>query len=556
VLFPYLHTILHFSLLHRRESRHALAAEIGRLLETILASFAVPVTVAADAPIATVVAAIVAQLSATSPSALAAWSREALQWGACCGDLQLAALSCDVFAAVLSAASPSDATPLMLAVQAVLAAAGDDPPPDVWTYVRAALLALAAIANVAAASGAASVLLYLFDFAAHFVAAPSISTATAALRVMSVFIATGAVSSPEQIMPHLTGISALLPAGFNDGAVCRFLTALVVNLPPASAGSLKALSLALLLPALYACASAYHSVEPFSTFVADGLVLDVFDSADLIGQVEFAGDARYAEIIVKYFADNAAYLTAHPPGSLIDELIAELWQSDPTALEPLGRFYREMCSKGVTAINSAIFAVTDALLRASPEKRETAALFVDVVVCAAGSPTSFAKSLLTAFTTLSGGIFGGQGALTGTQDVKTTPVATLAAAVNADVRSAQRAFVPQGDVAVAEIGCRLPIVPLLGETPKIPEDRKKLLANLRLQPFVRQNEFWQAIQKAKVVTVTVEPRKLTAFELFAHSEARGETQRTVIELTSNFVFPPNSFILRDEELGDFEARLA
>ena len=49
VLFPYLHTILHFCLLYLNDTKHPLAVEIRRLFDTVLSSFVVPVKFPADA---------------------------------------------------------------------------------------------------------------------------------------------------------------------------------------------------------------------------------------------------------------------------------------------------------------------------------------------------------------------------------------------------------------------------------------------------------------------------------------------------------------------------
>jgi hypothetical protein len=553
VLFPYLHTILHFALLHFHEAKNPFAAEISRLLATVLGSLASPVALTPDATTATLVPAIREQLLAVSPSSLGAWSREALQWGACCGHLATAAESCDIYAAVLDAPAAEDAMPLMIAIHKVMSVAGDTPGPHVWGYVRSALLALASIAEVVASAGAAPVLLYLFDFAAQFLPVPSASTATAALRVMSVFIVTRAVSSATQISPHLPGIAALLPGCFNDGAVARLLTALVVNLPPATAHPLKALSLAMLLPVLHSCACAYHSIDPFSTFVEDHLVLEVFEAADLIGQTEFAGDARYAEIFVKYFSANAAFLTANPPGRLIDELAAELWTNDADSLASLGRCYVDMCKKDVAAINAAIFAVADAFLRMAADKQSVAACFTEVLVFAAGANTSFGKALLRSFATLSGGLFSGPGALMAVPEPKVSPMPGIVAAVKKTVGN--RAVMPEGDLSTREATCELPMIPFINSEPKSCEEETRALKKVRLQPFTRQQESWQALQKPTTPGAAGEVAKPTAFEYFAHSEVREEAAKVDLALAGELVFPPDLFALRDEELGDFEARI-
>jgi hypothetical protein len=372
---------------------------------------------------------------------------------------------------------------------------------------------------------------------------------------MSVFIVTRNVTSPAQIAPHFAGIASMLPGSFNEGATCRFLTALILNLPPATAHSLKAVALARMLPILYACVSAYHSVDPFSTFVEDGLVLEVFSAADLIAQAEFAGDARYAEIFVKFLSDNAKYLTAHPPDTLVDELSAELWRSDAADLAALGRFYGEMCRGEIAAVNAAIYAVVDAFLRKSPDKPGTASHFAEVLVCAAGTRSPFAKNLLRSFASLSGAVFGGPGALMPVPDVVPKGLATIAAAVRRDVGSNQMALVAEGDIAVREAACALPLIPLVGEVARTCEEERRALRRVRLQPFHHQIEFWQAVQKQKPAAVAGDGARPTAFDFFAHAEARGLAARGAVALGNDLLFPPESFILRDEELADFEARI-
>jgi hypothetical protein len=214
-----------------------------------------------------------------------------------------------------------------------------------------------------------------------------------------------------------------------------------------------------------------------------------------------------------------------------------------------------MCKTKAAAVNAAIFACATTLLRASPDKRATAAQFGDVLVAASFEQSSFARVLLQTLATLSGGVFGGAGALSAPPETNVNKVPSIVTAVNAAVRSSQRALVPEGDVVVAEIGCGLPIVPLVGGQPKVADEKKKKLAKVRLQPFVRQQEWWQVLQKNKAVAARGEAKKPTAFEFFAHAEAKGEGEKEQVVIAEEFVFDPSFFILRDEELGDFEARI-
>jgi hypothetical protein len=101
------------------------------------------------------------------PAAIPDWSRDALQWAACCGDLSVASKSCLIYASVLISLSLPDVMPLIQAVDVILTT------PSVQTvmqmhvkpYIEGVLQALDSIVDRAAVQSATSLLFYVFDFA-------------------------------------------------------------------------------------------------------------------------------------------------------------------------------------------------------------------------------------------------------------------------------------------------------------------------------------------------------------------------------------------------------
>jgi hypothetical protein len=140
----------------------------------VLSSFVVPVRFPADAqlwfsssdastalPVGNLIKQIKEQLQKLSPTVLAHWPREGLQWAACCGDLRLVAESVIIYLYVIDDATPEDVMPFIHALDTILRTVTDEKTnistcikqSNVFPYFRAALRALPRIAEVAAFYG-------------------------------------------------------------------------------------------------------------------------------------------------------------------------------------------------------------------------------------------------------------------------------------------------------------------------------------------------------------------------------------------------------------------
>jgi hypothetical protein len=498
-------------------------------------------------PIATLVGEIRTALGKLIPSAVRAWSRDAMQWGACCGDLAIVAESCLIYASILTTLSYPDAFSLIRSVSVVLKSTSLQRRTEVFRYVRAVLTCLASIIHVAVAQQAGALFLYVFDFAAHFVNIVSIDleTASAALRVLTIFITNGNLAAVERIAPRMVSIAKMLPVSFNDGSVLNFLTALIVHLPPATSQTLKVIALALLLPVFFTVVSAYHSVDPFSTFVEDRLVVQLFNCANAIGAAEFAGDSRYSEILVKYFDNDGQLLARHTPDLFIQELTEEMWNSDSGELSVLGRFYAEMVKMDSSTVNSAVFTVARLFILSASDKPAICRIFTDVICLAIASGDREARDLIGAFGKVVD-IFSGEIQTPGA--AAADPAALLAAVGKAVGEAIDAADSPIGkdSLVLQGGGCVVPMVPL-------PAERPRFLAEVRLQPFAAQREFWEAVRSAAPAAQAEQSVQPSAFDIYAHclaSAKAGEQRKSAPEGANS----AQTFILRDEELAGFETR--
>jgi hypothetical protein len=565
-LFPYLHVIFHFCLLFLNDDSHPNAVDVRILFDSVMSAllpqFRFPVKVrisftTAEAstaiPIATLVSEIRERLEQVVPSAIHRWSQDALQWAVCCGNLTIASESALIYASVLNSPNYSDALPLIRAVDAVLKANDRNHRTEIFSYTRAALTALTSIVDVAVTQKTASLLLYVFDFAANFVNIVSVDleTARAAIRVLTVFITSQNLTEVERIAPRLLGIAKMLPNSFNDGSVLQFLTALIVHLPPATSQTLKVISLALLLPVFFAVVSAYHSVDPYSTFIEDNLVIQVFTAASEIGGAEFAGDSRYSEILINYFGNDETIRAQDPPDFLIKELAQEMWNSDSSELSLLGRFYAEMVKMDSNTVNSAIFTVVKIFILAVNDKPAICRIFADVICLAVRQIDRVAVELLGTF-----GKYAPPDIFTG--PISTAPESTqieeevisvISRAVNEEIFGSRLPLLGQDSIVLQNRGCIIPMIPQF-----LPKSNE-LFVKVQFQPFFKQKEFWIALQSTLSNNLALQFKNPSAFDIYAHSQASSKTPEEQKVITSEIGCDAQLFILKDDELADFEKRL-
>jgi hypothetical protein len=348
-LFPYIHTIIHYCLLFLNDDSIEIPMLFDAIMSSLAPKFEYPPNVRIlfmSSETATVVprAALVSEIRGKLfPAAIPAWSRDVLQWAACCSDLSVASDNCLISALVLNSLSLPDAIPLIQVVDVILTTPSVQAvmQTHITPYIRGVLQALGSIVDRAAAQSATSFLFDVFDFASHFLNLASVDfeTANAALHILSLFLPVTNQIPVEQLAPRMLGIAKMLHGSFNEGSVLRFLTSVIITLAPALSQTLKVVAFAILLPCFFAVVSDHSSVDPYSTFVEDNLVTQTFDAARAIGSTEFAGDSRYSEVFVQYFENNAQVLTRDLPEVFIDELTREMWKSDSAELTTLGRFY-------------------------------------------------------------------------------------------------------------------------------------------------------------------------------------------------------------------------
>jgi hypothetical protein len=388
-----------------------------------------------------------------------------------------------------------------------------------------------------------------------------VGVAIAALRVMTVFVTTMSVTTVDQIAPQLFGVARMLPQSFNEGTACRFLTSIIAKLPAATTASVKILALSLLLPLLYGVVSAYHSVDPFSIFVEDKLVLQVFEDTAALGAAEFGGDARYSEFMVKYFGNDAEFLQVFSPTEFIDEFTNEMWQNDAADLRSLGGYYSEMCRAGVKPVNAAVFSVVRSFVITAPDKANACSIFGDVMAFAASASSKFGKDLLATFSSLAvpGGIFRDASVPPSYQAMDDASLLrALQAAVSRHISVYQSAFVSDGDLTLQDRGCVVPMIPVIGNVSKVAEAERLSLKGVKLQPFAQQQALWVAKSQAAQATAhggAAAPDP-TAFDMFAHTQSRVSEAQGLSLVNKLLVYEPSAFILRDDELGEYEVRLS
>jgi hypothetical protein len=296
---------------------------------------------------------------------------------------------------------------------------------------------------------------------------------------------------------------------------------------------IKIAALCVLLPVFFGCVAAYLSVHPFSAFVGDEIVLDLFSSATKIGASDFAG---YSDIMVHYFENNGEALAKFSPTVLIDELTAELWRSDPDAFADVGKYYAAMAHMNVPIVNTAIYTVAASFIRTAVNKQKAAKAVAEIVAVGINDVEPAAREMLGLFTS-------GHVELPTVEKPAQGLVSKIAAALEAGVPKVS--FIKKGDVLVQGCGVVVPMIPGDGLS--------EALKQVRLQPFTDQREYLAKVKKVVATAQTAVPKTPTLYDRYAHSTAPREATVPKPALGTRKV-PGTAFILRDDELGDFEVR--
>ena len=312
----------------------------------------------------------------------------------------------------------------------------------------------------------------------------------------------------------------------------------------------------MLLPVYYAVVSAYHSVDPYSTFVSDATVIQLFNMANILATAKFGGEARYSDIFGRFVA-NPQSLT---PTDFIDELTIEMWNSDPTVLASVGKLYAEMCKMNVPTISSAIFSVTESFLETVPEKNTITEYFADVLLAAIADNSPAAQVLMHSFNEIAmpGGFFSSDApADLPLEYDPANDMKIITRNVRSETECNQKKFVTDGDLTIQDAGCVIPMIPLVEQLTQPREDLCAMLKQVKVQPFEHQKSLWSDLQQEAPKHphgVKIEP---TSVEMLRHSRAESVTSNdNVWRFTLGKPINPQAFILRDEEFDEFEKRLS
>ncbi|KAH0794836.1 hypothetical protein GPJ56_001229 [Histomonas meleagridis] len=580
LLLQYIHIIIHYCLLFVNDTKNILHIQILSLLQAIFESFPNPINIDKDfiisytntdsstcVSIKDIINLIIEQLQIVFPDAINSWSEDALQWATGCGNLKLAYESCIIYSYTLNHASPEDSLLLMNSLDIVL---NQKVPPsneiihnEILPYIHSILVALYKITQLSIDNGTESLLMHIFQFVSTFIDLVKIDAESSnlALQVLLLFINTKTATTVEQIAPHLLSVAKMLPFTFNDSNVSLFLTSIIYNLPPSISQSVKVISLSMMLPIIFSVVSAFHSIDPYSTFVSDDSVINVFDCARIIGESEFAGEAKYAEIFSKYFGDNSYLLETITPEKLLDVITKEIWDSDPEEVKRITPYYKAIAQQNkVPAIRSATFASVISFLNTSTDKDVATNYFIDIIKIAIEDNNAVARSLiaLAGKITKKDGIFADLTPLSINQN---EPEEDKIQILAKNVRNISQNIIPQyptgGEVIIQDHKWAVPMISLSENSQESCQDQINSIKSVVYQPFAEQLQFWSNVQAKP--QQKMEHKKVNApslFDMFAHSKAKAEKKTKKYQMEQRLSsLEPQNFVLRDEELEEFERRL-
>ncbi|OHT00483.1 hypothetical protein TRFO_32794 [Tritrichomonas foetus] len=594
LLFPYIHYVIHFCLIFNNR----MGGAVHSLLQAITHNFGIDqiltsthISFTSKTPndslsIKEIVYHCGDYLQRIFPLAISAWTTEALQWATSCGDLSIAHDSAVIYSFLLSEFRPCDSTFIISSLNEVLAEyslnqkllANTENVNELYSFIHGCIKMLGSNTKAASKVDAISSLSMVFNIASVFLEAvlDDEETANLALQVMLTFIDSKFQLTSDQLMPHLINVAKMLPVTFNEPNVAKFLISLIFNLPASTSQKIKVISLCLLLPIYYAGTCAYHSINPYSTFIQDDLVIDLFECADKLGKSEFAGDSRYSEIFIKYFENDqleaeSRLIDRKRPIDLINELTAEVWRSDSENIQELGIIFHSIVSIDVKdpssssaglsskEIRSAIFAVVKSFIDTCPESKLLhLSSFSPIMSVAISDNGVSARDLISRLSEV-----------TANSDIK-SPIyqklpqleqlnqQDIIKELTAHIQE-QSAFMPllkEENIYFNDPTSQFKVLMICLKCEKHLEQQMEALNGVKFQPFDEQMKFWtaanQAIESKKKQNLEIPE----AFDFYAQAMAMTPISRNTknIALEKSY-FEPQCFILRDEEFDAFEKRL-
>lgn len=578
LVYPYIHLIIHSCLLFLGEGVNH--PQNLSMLEAIFNALHITFPITKDfsicftskvssssTPIRDIVYIIREKLQEILPEAITSWTEEALQWITGCGKLGLAYKSGIIYSYLLNDVAFSDAYQLMYALDVVLYSCVNQKSQlpheiihnELLPYIHGVLRALSTITKVAVKNGAGELMTCIYLFISSFIDIVTYDEESSriALQILLTFVNSKIAITTEQILPNLLSIAKMLPLTFNDSNVTTFLTSIIYNFPASTTHSVKVLSLAMLLPVIFSVVSAFHSIDPYSTFVSDDVVINTFECAKLIGESEFAGDAKYTEIFFKYFGETSLLLESMSPEQLLDVITAEIWRSDPEEVSNFSKYYFEMAKHNkVPAIRSATFSTIISFINTSPTK-ETYTKFIDFIRIAIDDNSQKAKALLKLVNEKD--ISENDSLSVSIPPTQTEPTPNELKNLSEKIRKITCNIIPQfeigGDVTILNHKWTVPMIPLCENSTDLCQDQINSIKSVKYQPYNSQLQFWSTIQTRQPSTETHKSSQPTLFDMFAHSKANTSQGNNKQNTSKTQLFEPQNFIIKDEELDTFEQRL-
>lgn len=568
VILPYIHTILHYCVLHLNETVGLGVSHLRGLFDQITAGFPNPLRYGRNTEISfdpkgvsgihvsKMLSELSEQLLTVYAPAVDSWAHESLQWITGCGELKLAGRSAMVYSIIVKDVTMHHVMPILRSIETAVSAldAGEDRTDEnklvVFDYVQKCLCALKTVMSIAATHDFGSLTDFVFDYVTHFTRCSSVSreVSLAALRIMQILVSSGAVSSTERLMPALIDAGRMLGWAVNDRVVLDFIMAVIQDIESTKLDKVRATALGLALPVLYVVISAHQSIDPYASFVSHETMARVRNFADMLRKLECEGCQEFADIFAEAMDDDKV------ADDVLYELAAKLWHSYSNELETLGSVYLDICKYGQGPLSSAIFSVARAFMLSSiKDKLGITTVFECLFATAAHHNDPAARDFISVLNRMP---VSEELCLTWV-DCARPDIEVLIAGLRDEIESYQgiRFSDPNNSSVVTPA---LSMIPIVGNVWKRHAAEIPFIQSLSLEPFARQLQFWDDLQHMKSPSPSslALPVLPSAYELYIHANIMPDRDTIALTSSAGDSVDPCSLVVPDEDWDNFESRLS
>lgn len=613
LLFPYIHTILHYCIIfnnHDQTTNSRLASLLQIIINNIDSSLLLPENCkigfqarsSSDMiPVSGIIDCLTNPLEQLISTSIKSWKNEALQWQTSCGDLVLSERSAVVYSLLPIDPEVTDNDKILNSLNIVL------------KEYQANLNLLQQNKNIffGYIHGSLEMLLsnikfsfeHNLDESIHDILQVSLilidsaivdeETSRLALKLVKIII-----NELPNKLQNLSGLARLMATSFNRPNIVKILVKLIT-----SNSQNQILALTLLLPYFYASITAFQSISPYLTFITSDIVSVLIKKPDCaaiqLSKHTFEKGSKYAEIFQKYFKLNEkgvdlSLIESIYPLEFISELTKEIWASNPESILEVIAYYKVILTITYTrpttlngidetytahtlnVVRETIYYTLQAFIQTCPQdKLNEVAIFNSILNYAIYEDSPASRDLMLADVTNSIPIEGNPSLLSKFISPHVDNQNDIVEQIMKDVGFAvpYRAYIekmPCKNKRITENNNSTPIyeIDFSKESPisvlmicdGLPnhfDDQIKSLKGIHLMPFEEQILFWKAIKNEKF-TPKVQPidTDITALQFFTHAKARNAVKKTADQIyAQEKFFDKDCFILKDEEFDLFEKRL-